>query len=706
MRIVLDLQAAQQGGATETARAFAASTRDDELWIVLNGALPDAIPALRAAFAAWVPRERIVVFEVPAPLAGDPARIEAARMLREHFIAMLAPDRVVVAGLPLAGTDAVVSVNLYAHAVPTVLLDDGPLPESLAPALAALPVGLVSDNAARAARGTMRHIALQAPIPTNTLLVYHVDAASDTATLLSMMEQHPGAVLLDALPAPAALAADRFDAHGYPALVHGGAAYPGGIALLRAATAILYTGEPVAAAARVMYGQAATRNWLPAGDGPALAVALTTLQARAGRDRPALLHKLAAQRAVPLPQLAYCLAQLPDPLAQRQLLVDVTAIVQHDLKTGIERVVRTQLLDLLRRAPDGLRIEPVYLSDRGGRWHYRYARAYALRLLGLSVPGVDDAEADVRAGDIFYGADYSPHALAAAAHGGLFDYWRARGVALNFVVYDLLPVLRPDFFPATSAQTQAAWLRAVATSADRLLCISAAVAADLADWLAQQHIDAPAIGSLHLGADLEDDAAPMADACLPPGATDAPVFLMVGTIEPRKGHLQAIAAFEQLWAEGVAVNLVIIGHEGWRALPDAERRTIPEIVARLHGHPELNRRLFWLQGPNDAVLRRAYADSACLLAASEGEGFGLPLIEAARYGLPVLARGLPVFREVAQEHASYFDGMAADDLAVAVKSWLDARKSGAAVPSSGMPWLTWRQNVDALLAILQEGTLR
>ncbi len=610
MRIVLDLQAAQEGDsqALAMALAFARCAHRHELWVLLNGALPGAIRAIRTAFAPMVPRARIVVFEVPAPLGDDAGRRAAATLLRSHCVALLAPDRIVLAGLPLAGTDAVVAAD--ARAPTALLLHD------------------VARLHATASLALLRQCAL-------------VLAASGD--------------VLHALPA------------GVPAVQATGGA---GLDALLACTA-------------------------------------HAVQPGAGNERGALLRQLAALPGVPLPELAYCLSRLRDPPAPRQLLMDVTAIVQHDLKTGIERVVRTQLIDLLRREPAGLRVEPVYLSDRGGRWHYRYARAYAARLLGLAVPAADDAEVDIQAGDIFYGADYSPHTLAAAAHGGLFDYWRARGVAIHFVVYDLLPVLRPDFFPEHAGQTQAAWLRAVAACADQLLCISAAVAADLAAWLAAEGIAAPALRSLHLGADLDDDAAqpapaPAPDDRLPPGVASAPAFLMVGTLEPRKGHLQAIAAFEQLWAAGVDAHLVIIGHEGWRGMPDAGRRTIPQIIARLQDHPELNRRLFWLRGPSDAVLRQAYADCACLLAASEGEGFGLPLIEAARYGLPVLARALPVFQEVAQQHATYFDGLEAADLAAAVQAWLAARARGTVATSTAMPWQTWRQNVDALLAMLQE----
>lgn len=64
-----------------------------------------------------------------------------------------------------------------------------------------------------------------------------------------------------------------------------------------------------------------------------------------------------------------------------------------------------------------------------------------------------------------------------------------------------------------------------------------------------------------------------------------------------------------------------------------------------------------------------YARSRALIFASQ-EGFGLPLIEAAQKKLPVIIRDIPVFKEIAQEHAWYFSGEAPSDIAKAVEEWL------------------------------------
>jgi glycosyltransferase involved in cell wall biosynthesis len=389
-----------------------------------------------------------------------------------------------------------------------------------------------------------------------------------------------------------------------------------------------------------------------------------------------------------------------------QLLVDVSAMVREDLKTGIQRVVRAQLLELLRRQNRHHQVLPVYLSDEGGRWRYRYARRYLHDLNGTVGDGVHDDDVHVARGDVFYSPDVFPRAVTEAARDGLYARWRGAGVRVCFMVHDILPVLRPNFFPPGAEREFGDWLQTVGKEADCLVCISAAVADETRVWLGARMPGRalPQMAVLHHGADID---ASQPSTGLPPDAEDvlaaiaaAPSFAMVGTIEPRKGHAQALDAFEQLWAQGLDARLVIVGAEGWKALPDGQRRTIPALMARLRRHPELNRRLFVLHGASDAFLDRIYAASTCLLVASEGEGFGLPLIEAARHGVPLLVRDIPVFREVAADHASYFSGADGAALAGAVQDWLRLHAEGRAPASTGIAARTWAENAADLMDIL------
>lgn len=389
-----------------------------------------------------------------------------------------------------------------------------------------------------------------------------------------------------------------------------------------------------------------------------------------------------------------------------QLLVDISAMVREDLKTGIQRVVRAQLLALLGLQNKHRQVLPVYLSDEGGHWHYRYARRYLHELGGTDSEGVHDDEVHVAEGDVFYCPDLFPGAVNEAARTGLYARWRDAGVRVCFMVHDILPVLRPNFFPSRVEKVFGDWLRTVGQEADCLVCISAAVAEETRVWLASRMAAGtlPQFAVLHHGADID---ASHPSTGLPPDAETvlaamgaAPTFAMVGTIEPRKGHAQALDAFELLWKQGLDLRLAVVGAEGWKGLPDNQRRNIPALMARLRAHPELNRRLFVLHGASDEFLDRIYAASTCLLVASEGEGFGLPLIEAARHDVPLLARDLPVFREVAGDHACYFSGNSGAELARAIQDWLRLQAADQAPVSTGIASRTWADNAAELMDIL------
>ena len=371
----------------------------------------------------------------------------------------------------------------------------------------------------------------------------------------------------------------------------------------------------------------------------------------------------------------------------KQLFIDVSAIVQEDAKTGIQRVTRSILKEYLDNPPDGYKVEPVYATP----YHagYRYARQYAAQLQNQECAEQDEY-ISYHPGDLFLGLDLQ-HRTLLAQHGYLMGL-RQDGVKIFFVVYDLLPILMPHAF-ALETDIHKMWLEVI-TDFDGAVCISRAVADELIEWLdanGQQRLHPYKINWFHLGADIENS---VPTPGLPAGAegvldriAGAPTFLMVGTVEPRKGQQQTLDAFERLWARGLDLNLVIVGRPGWK---------VEALIERLRHHPELGKRLFWLKGISDEYLEKVYAASVCLLAASEGEGFGLPLIEAARHKLPIIARGIPVFREVAGEHAFYFDGLSPDQLASAVEEWLALAAAGGAPQSSGIQWLTWVESAEQL----------
>jgi glycosyltransferase involved in cell wall biosynthesis len=648
MRIVIDMQGAQGEhrfdatgrAALALAHAIVRQSGPREVVLALNGLFPATINAIRALFDDVLPQEKIMIWYTPGPLAAQVAanapRRALAESLREGFLASLEGDVILVMSLVEGyASDAVTSIGSLTIAPPVAVLvhDLRPLQHAM----------LIPDpDRAEHFRSKIGSLA-------NAACVLAMDAAgaADATALLG----RDAIDLSDGQLAPAGwddMARRTLDA--LDALVSG----VGGQVPVSSGTELL---EQLIAR-------------VPDALGPCAGAPADNLELR---------------------RWAHALSRFPQEAQTRQLFVDVSELVCRDARTGVQRVTRSILNALLDSPPAGYVVAPVYTSDDTPG--YRYAHAFTAAFLDAAVAG-PDAPIDYRAGDVLLGLDLVPHLVP--RRQPFLQAMRRDGVSVWFVVYDLLPVLMPQYFPPGTEDGHRTWLTAI-SACDGAVCISRAVAQELATWQ-QAHV-APRlrpfdIAWFHLGADVHRSV-PSRGMPDNAGAVLAaigrrPTFLAVGTIEPRKQYGQLLAAFELLWASGIDVNVVMIGKQGWM---------MDQLAARLRAHPENGKRLFWLEGISDEYLEQVYAACTCLIAPSLGEGFGLPLIEAAQHKLPILARDLPVFREVGGEHAMYFRGAAPQDLATAINAWLALDATGMAPPSTGLAWLSWADSTRQLMHV-------
>lgn len=392
-----------------------------------------------------------------------------------------------------------------------------------------------------------------------------------------------------------------------------------------------------------------------------------------------------------LVSLSACLAQnFPAPSQEKQLFIDVSELNKRDAKTGIQRVVRSLLSELLLNPPIGYSVQPIYANN----FHlgYRYANRLKAHYLGLSEDDVLEEPITTQPGDVFLGLDLQADVVQAQKQYLAAQY--LNGLKVYFVVYDLLPITLPWAFPDGTDEVHSKWIREI-SKYDGIFCISKAVADSYEAWAKDNIPCLPSnflVSWFHLGADIANSAP---STGLPDNAAQTlehiaakTSFVLIGTIEPRKGYAQTLEAFEVLWSQGVDVNLVFIGKQGW---------LVEELISKIQSHPELNQRLFWLESISDEYLEKLYHASTCLIAGSFGEGFGLPLIEAASKNIPIIARDIPVFREVAGDYAFYFKADTPIEYAQAVQSWLALYQNQAHPTSGGMTHLTWKESTDSLV---------
>jgi glycosyltransferase involved in cell wall biosynthesis len=377
---------------------------------------------------------------------------------------------------------------------------------------------------------------------------------------------------------------------------------------------------------------------------------------------------------------------IESPNSMKQIFIDVSVLRVYNDNTGIPRVVKSILKEWLTNPPKGYRVEPVYATYEHG---YRYARQFTTEFLDIKQHILTDDPIEYRNGDIFFVPELSPFVVK---HKDFLTTLRGHGLKVFFVVYDLLPVLMGQFFREEIIDLYTKWLD-VALENHGAICISQSVAEDLKNWIAnKQGMKKPyKVSWFHLGADLEASnptlGMPENTHAFLQSLKKRPTFLMVGTIGPRKGYAHTLDAFEGLWKNGIEANLVIVG------MKDVN---MDSFFDKLCNHPKLNDSLFWLEGISDEYLEKIYAASSCLIVASEGEGFGLPIIEAAKHKLPVIARDIPVFREIAGKYAYYFSDSEPQAYAKAIQDWLRLHKTKKVPKSQNIAWLSWKQSAQQL----------
>jgi glycosyltransferase involved in cell wall biosynthesis len=404
--------------------------------------------------------------------------------------------------------------------------------------------------------------------------------------------------------------------------------------------------------------------------------ALTGRRLRRSVDVPSDLAAGTLARAEPI-------AVLPP-----RLLIDATSTVRIDHAMGIQRVTKEICRRFVHETEADENVIIYSDSDRG---------FYRVQLGADSFRPIvqKNAEGKIRFGNgdtvLMLDSSWEFHHL----HLPRLLSARLRGAEIISCLYDTVPLRYSAFCEPHMLMVFSPWLRSALTYSTGFVCISQAVADELHAML--KGINFPRrmkIGYWHLGADFSVDARPPATP--ERRAARRRSFLMVGTIEPRKGHRVALDAFEILWAEGFDGDLVIVGKPGWGN---------DHLINRLRNHPEAGHRLHWHAQIGDEALPNLYAESDALIAASFAEGFGLPIVEARHFRKPVIASDIPAFREVTvgAQSARFFEVGSPAALAEAIRGFASASNSPEVVAANEAPWISWAESAAELRRVVVGG---
>lgn len=126
-----------------------------------------------------------------------------------------------------------------------------------------------------------------------------------------------------------------------------------------------------------------------------------------------------------------------------------------------------------------------------------------------------------------------------------------------------------------------------------------------------------------------------------------PYFVYLGTIEPRRNIPMLLDIWDRLSErldKTEIPHLVICGRRGWM---------VQELTDRLDSSPLRGSVLHEYNDLEDDQIFNILSNATGMLFPSRVEGFGLPPVEAAMLGTPVICSDLPVFKEILGDYPVY-----------------------------------------------------
>lgn len=210
------------------------------------------------------------------------------------------------------------------------------------------------------------------------------------------------------------------------------------------------------------------------------------------------------------------------------------------------------------------------------------------------------------------------------------------------IVYDLIPILYPQYCVGKVASNFDHYLRRMLAYSDMVLTISENSKSDLIKYCEHNQLDCPLINVIRLG----DNILSVDDADTFP---DGNHILYVSTIERRKNHETIYKAYHYLASKGLGYilpKLIFVGMVGWG---------VEDLIKDIRTDPLVKDKIEIKSEISDDELYFLYKKSLFCVYPSIYEGWGLPIAEALSYGKFVLVSNGSSLPEVGGDFVDYIE---------------------------------------------------
>lgn len=280
----------------------------------------------------------------------------------------------------------------------------------------------------------------------------------------------------------------------------------------------------------------------------------------------------------------------------------------------------------------------------------------------------------------------------------LYPILSQNGFKIVSFIYDMIPILYPQYIKETSVVRFPAYLKAVFEYANLILFDSNSAKNDCIAYKTSQNYPRQIpFETVYLGGDFLVPANPTPKEEIAK-LLKKKYILFVGTLEPRKKQNLLLEAFETLAPIYKDLNLIFIGKEGWK---------VEELVQKIATHPLLHKQLFWLQEIQDDTLTLFYQNAFIVTYLSAYEGYGLPIAESLHFGNITVAFKNSSIYEVGGDFVEYVEPHTKANLIETLtfyyqnKHHYDLRKS--TIKYDYKP-ITWTNSIDEMISKLHQFT--
>lgn len=275
--------------------------------------------------------------------------------------------------------------------------------------------------------------------------------------------------------------------------------------------------------------------------------------------------------------------------------------------------------------------------------------------------------------------------------GNYLPPFLSKSIARVVTIHDLVWMKYPRTMRLSGYLSDRLLMPASIRKADRIIAVSHSTAQDIKKQFPEV---ADRVRVVHLAASLS--ACPLDKPEPLSVGVNKPYILFVGTLEPRKNLRRLLEAFSLL-AEEVRgqYQLVIAGGKGWGGID----------VARTAENMGIASRVLVTGYVSNQQLAALYANAYLLAMPSLYEGFGLPILEANAFGVPVLTSFCSSMPEVAGDAAILVDPLNVQEMAEGLNALLSDRHyrdSLAAKAKKNAQRFSWEKAAQQTLVVFKE----